>query len=106
APRITNLAQWRAHLLEQVRRRAAQTGDRRLAELHDEMLGYPGGCDPSVPASNAVLPLRLRHEAGELAFFSIAAAVETASDVTVDELLIESFYPADESTALRLRALV
>jgi transcriptional regulator with XRE-family HTH domain len=43
APRIANLAQWRAHLLEQVHRRAEQTGDARLRELHEELLGYPGG---------------------------------------------------------------
>jgi transcriptional regulator with XRE-family HTH domain len=106
ARRIVNLPQWRAHLLEQVRRRAEQTGDSRLRDLHEELLGYPGGVDPTLPTSNAVLPLRLIHETGELSFFSIAAAVETAADVTVDELVIESFYPADESTALRLRALV
>src|SRR3954452_22164453 len=90
APRIVNLGQWRAHLLQQVRRRADQTGDNRLGELHAELLGYPGGVDQSVPASNVVLPLRLRHDPGELSFFSIAAAVETAADVTVQELLIES----------------
>jgi transcriptional regulator with XRE-family HTH domain len=106
APRIANLAQWRAHLLVQVRRRAEQTGDDRLRDLHEELLAYPGGLDPTLPTSNVVLPLRLRHDTGELAFFSIAATVETAADVTVDELVIESFYPADLETAQRLRALV
>jgi hypothetical protein len=52
-----------------------------------------------------VLPLRFRHESGTLSFFSIAAQVETAADVTVDELVIESFYPADAETAERLRAI-
>jgi transcriptional regulator with XRE-family HTH domain len=106
APRIANLAQWRGHLLEQVRRRAEQTGDGRLRELHAELLEYPGGVDTALPASNVVLPLRLRHETGELSFFSISAAVETAADVTVAELAIESFYPADAGTVQRLRALV
>ncbi|HVU92794.1 MAG TPA: helix-turn-helix domain-containing protein [Jatrophihabitans sp.] len=106
APRIANLAQWRGHLLEQVRRRAEQTGDARLHELHAELLEYPGGIDTALPASNVVLPLELRHETGQLSFFSISAAVETAADVTVAELAIESFYPADEGTAQRLRALV
>ena len=105
APRIRNLAQWRTHLLGQVRRRAAQTGDPRLAELFDELRGYPGGEDTTLPALNVVLPLRLEHRVGELSFFSIAATVETAADVTVDELAIESFYPADEETAERLREL-
>jgi hypothetical protein len=51
-----------------------------------------------------VLPLQLRHEAGPLSFFSIAAIVETAADVTVDELVIESFYPADQDTTNRMNA--
>ena len=105
ASRIANLPQWRAHLLEQVRRRADQTGDGRLRELHAELLAYPGGVDSRLPATNVVLPLRLRHGTGELSFFSIAATVETAADVTVEELVIESFYPADPDTAQRLRAL-
>jgi hypothetical protein len=106
APRIRNLAQWRGHLLEQVRRRAEQTGDERLGELRDELESYPGGREPPVPSANVVLPLRLEHETGELSFFSIAATVETAADVTVEELVIEAFYPADAGTAQRLRALV
>jgi hypothetical protein len=106
APRIRNLAQWRGHLLEQVRRRAEQTGDARLAELLEELSGYPGGAEPAAPSANVVLPLRLQHDVGELSFFSIAATVETAADVTVEELVIESFYPADQHTAQRLRVLV
>ena len=47
--------------------------------------------------------MRVRHGGAELALFSIVAAVSTAADVTVDELLIESFYPADEATARLLR---
>jgi transcriptional regulator with XRE-family HTH domain len=106
AGHIENLAQWRTHLLGQVRRRAEQTGDDRLAELHVELAAYPGGHDTSLPANNVVLPLRLRHETGVLSFFSISASVETAADVTVDELVVESFYPADQETEQRLRALV
>jgi transcriptional regulator with XRE-family HTH domain len=105
APRIRNLAQWRAHLLGQLRRRAAQTGDARLHELYEELLGYPGGLDATLPESNVVLPLQLEHDGEVLSLFSISASVETAADVTVDELAIESFYPADDATAERLRAM-
>jgi transcriptional regulator with XRE-family HTH domain len=98
APRIVNLAQWRAHLLQQVRRRAEHTGDARLADLHAELSEYPGGTDAELPPTSAVLPLRLQRGADELSFFSIAASVETAADVTVEELVIESFYPADATT--------
>jgi hypothetical protein len=96
----------RAHLLSQLRRRAEQTCDVRLFELYDELRAYPGGIDTALPSGNVVLPLRLEHEVGELSFFSISASVETAADVTVDELVIESFHPADQQTAEHLRHLV
>jgi transcriptional regulator with XRE-family HTH domain len=102
APHIVNLAQWRAHLLTQLHQRARAMGDRRLLELHDELLAYPGGMSAASP-SDVVLPLRYRLGADELSFFSISASVGTAADITVDELAIESFYPADDATAEVLR---
>jgi transcriptional regulator with XRE-family HTH domain len=115
APRIINLDEWRAHLLSQLRRRAEVTGDQRLRELQSELAHYPAGpggdhvpsrTGPSAPhsAADVVLPLRYRHGEDELAFFSITAVVGTATDVTVDELAIESFYPADALTAEVLRS--
>jgi transcriptional regulator with XRE-family HTH domain len=116
APRILNLAQWRAHLLTQLQHRSQALGDERLMELHGELLGYPGGHSGLVSAHGAasptghrsppgvVLPLRYRHGERELSFFSISASVGTATDVTVDELTIEAFYPADAATAAALRA--
>ena len=50
-----------------------------------------------------MLPLRYRHGDRELAMFSISARVSTATDVTVEELAIESFYPADAATATAFR---
>jgi transcriptional regulator with XRE-family HTH domain len=105
APRIANLAQWRGYLLTQLSHRAADLGDQRLHELHAELLGYPGGLADAGSAGGVVLPLRYRHGERELSLFSIAAAVETATDVTVQELMIEAFYPADAATAEALRAL-
>jgi transcriptional regulator with XRE-family HTH domain len=104
APRIVNLGQWRAHLLTQLQHRAAALGDGRLRELHDELRGYPGGIDEANPPGGVVLPLRYRYGGRELALFSISAAVATAADVTVEELAVESFYPADAETAAALRA--
>jgi transcriptional regulator with XRE-family HTH domain len=106
APRIANLPQWRAHLLTQLRHRARALGDQRLDELHDELLGYPGGTAEAVSPAGVVLPLRYRRGDQELSFFSISAAVGTATDVTVEELAIEAFYPADTGTAAALRAIV
>ena len=104
APRIINLAQWRAHLLSQLRHRAEALADERLSDLHDEVLGYPGGtADTTASAGAVVLPLRYRHGDQELSFFSISAVVGAAADVTVDELAIEAFYPADAATAAALR---
>jgi transcriptional regulator with XRE-family HTH domain len=103
APRIVNLGQWRAHLLEQLHRRAISTGDARLRELEAELRSYPGETAGEPSATDVVLPLRLRHSTGELSFFSITASVGTATDVTVEELVIESFYPTDAGTAEALR---
>src|SRR5262249_28261677 len=102
APRIVNLPQWRGHLLSQLRRRAEALGDQRLRELAAELAGYPGGEDHTVSASDVVLPLRYRAGGPELPFFSISAVVGTAADVTVEELAIEAFYPADAATSAAL----
>jgi len=103
APRIVNLAQWRAHLLARLHRQATTTGDPRLAALHAELRDYPGGTGASTPArEDVVVPLRYRTPAGELSFLSLTAVVGTPMDVTVDELAIESFYPADGATARAL----
>jgi transcriptional regulator with XRE-family HTH domain len=105
APRIVNLAQWRAHLIGQLHRRAEQTGDSRLLALEDELRGYPGGDPGEARPTDVVLPLRLRSGDRELALFSIEAHVGTATDVTVEELVVETFYPADAESAAALRAL-
>jgi hypothetical protein len=78
--------------------------DQRLIDLHDELLDYPGGADETFPGGDVVLPLRYRHGDQELAMFSISARVSTATDVTVEELAIESFYPARTATASAFHA--
>jgi transcriptional regulator with XRE-family HTH domain len=107
APHIVNLAEWRAHLLDRLRRQLAATGDVRLAELLEELRGYPGG-EPGEHGepgpADVVVPLRYRRADQELAFFSMTAVVGTPMDVTIEELAIESFYPADTSTAEALWA--
>ncbi|MEV4414814.1 helix-turn-helix transcriptional regulator [Catellatospora sp. NPDC049609] len=109
APRIVNLGEWRAHLLGRLRRQVAATTDPQLADLYAELCGYP--CEQPEPevetpgAGDIALPLRLRHEGGELAFISIVATFGTPLDVTVAELTIESFFPADRHTADVLREL-
>lgn len=108
APRTLNLPEWSAHLLHRVRREAQVTGDPQLADLYDELIGYPGvhvtPQHPDVHPADIVLPLRLLDTDGssELAFFSTLSTFGTAADITLSELAIEAFYPANAHTALRL----
>jgi len=105
APRIANLGEWRAHLLERLGRQVALTGDPELAALHDELADYPGPADrPHARGDEIAVPLRIHTAAGELAFVSTVATFGTAVDVTVAELSIESFFPADARTAAALRS--
>jgi len=106
AGRIANLAEWRAHLLERLRVQINQSGDAALAALRDELAAYP--CPASagrhVPAG-IVVPLRLRGEGGGiLSFLSTTTVFGTAIEVTLSELTLEAFYPADEETRAALLA--
>src|SRR5919198_4949790 len=106
APRILNLAEWRGHLLDRLGREAVLSGDAALFALHEELAGYPGG-EPGAPvdldAGSIAVPLRLRAGDAELSFISTATTFGTATDVTVSELSIESFFPGDAETADALR---
>jgi transcriptional regulator with XRE-family HTH domain len=107
APRIVNLGEWRAHLLDRLGRQAVVSGDPALFALHEELAGYPGGEPGHVPDPEAgaiAVPMRLRVDDEELAFISTATTFGTATDVTVSELAIESFFPADAATARALEA--
>src|SRR4051794_9784532 len=104
APRIVNLGEWRAHLLERLARQVALSGDPELAALHEELSAYPGPAGaPHARGDEIAVPLRIRTDAGELAFVSTVATFGTAVDITVAELSIESFFPADAATAAALR---
>jgi transcriptional regulator with XRE-family HTH domain len=108
AARIANFGEYSSHLLHLVAREAAATGDPALVALHEELAGYPGvetRLPAADPAAALFIPLRLHAPDGsELAFFSTIARFGTALDVTVAELAVESFFPADEQTAAALRA--
>jgi hypothetical protein len=108
APNIVNLAVWRAHLLERLERQIAATGDPQLASLRDELAGYPGPPPPesTEDLGDVCVPLRLATPHGELSFISTVATFGTAVDITVAELAIESFFPADAATAEAVRAFL
>ncbi|MCM2580204.1 helix-turn-helix domain-containing protein [Streptomyces meridianus] len=111
APRIRNLPEWRAHLLEQLERRITLAGSEVLRELHDEVRGYPvpeREHERSDAASGLLpfaLPLRVEHAGHVLSFVSSIATFNTPLDVTVSELAVETFLPADPETVAHLRSL-
>jgi len=105
APRIINLAQWKAHLLDRLGRQHALTGDPALRMLHAELAAYPAPAGPAPAGSDVVVPLRLRTDGGELRFLSTVTTFGTPADITVEELSIEAFLPADAATAEVLRCL-
>ena len=85
------------------------TGDPALFALHEELAAYPGGDaaePPDLAVAEIATPLRIRAGEEELAFLSTADPFGTAVDVTVSELSIESFFPADAHTAEYVRAAV
>lgn len=104
APAILNLAQWRGHILHRLAHEAAVTADNDLAALHRELLDYPGGTEHTQGNALAV-PLRLRLGEHDLALLSTVTTFGTAVDITLAELSIEAFLPADQTTAETLRKL-
>lgn len=108
ALRTLNLAEWRAHLLARLHRQIEVTADRDLLALAVELARYPAPRPAGRPAAdgNAVaVPLRLRVGGRELALLSTITVFGTPLDITLAELALESFFPADAATAEALRAL-
>jgi transcriptional regulator with XRE-family HTH domain len=107
ATRITNLPEWQAHLLARLSRQVELTADPRLSDLLQELCGYdtdrdPRGADQPVPDQNQVsvaVPLRLHTEHGPLSLLSTTMVFGTPVDVTLSELAIEAFFPADAASA-------
>ena len=106
APRILNFAELRATLLLWLRRQTASTGDPALQALYDELIQLPDGEPlPQEPNREEVaVPLRIRCSDSVLSFISTITTFARATDITIAELSIESFYPTDASTAEALRA--
>ncbi len=107
APRILNLAEWRAHLLARLRRQIELTADDTLIALLAELVSYPGGVSSSPPADHGdiAVPLRLATRSGVLSLLGTTTVFGTPVDVTLSELALETFFPADTATAEMLRGL-
>lgn len=107
APRIVNFGEWSGHLLHELRRRTALTGEAELERLHAELAAYPGvELEPPTTGAGILVPLRLQVDGSELAFISTVSTFGAAIDITLEELRVEAFYPADAATANHLLAEV
>jgi transcriptional regulator with XRE-family HTH domain len=111
APHTVNLFEWRTHLLARLRRQVELTADPVSAELLRELEAYPpsrAGPAPSAAAEAAAmvaLPIKLRTQTGTiLSLFGTITVFGTPVDVTLSELALECFYPADAATARWLQA--
>ncbi|WP_328446343.1 helix-turn-helix transcriptional regulator [Streptomyces sp. NBC_00386] len=112
APRIRNLRTWRDHLLAQMDRQIALRRSEPLRALYEEVAAYPVpdrdaevDDEPLGPAPHFALPMRIEHEGRVLSFISSISTFNTPMDVTVAELAIETFLPADPATGKYLHAL-
>mgnify|MGYP000040037439 CR=1 FL=1 len=109
APRVVNLDEWRNHLIERLKLQIEASADPALEALEKELSGYPGrprGNGKAYDAAaNVAVPLRLRAGDEVLSFISTITVFGTPLDVTLSEIAIESFFPADARTGELLRAL-
>jgi transcriptional regulator with XRE-family HTH domain len=110
APAIVNLRQWRGHLFERLRQQIAATADPVLQSLLDELRACPvpddaGNQHLEGEHLGVAMPLQFRTPAGVLSFISTTTIFGTAVDVTLQELALETFFPADDATMQALRAL-
>jgi transcriptional regulator with XRE-family HTH domain len=111
APRTVNLAEWRAHLLAGLRQQIEVSGDPVLVDLLAELRSYEVPSGPSPGAANldratVAVPFRLATDHGVLSFLSTITVFGTPVDVTLSELALECFYPADPATAEAMRRIV
>jgi transcriptional regulator with XRE-family HTH domain len=105
AARVLNLPEWRAHLLDRLERDITATADAALIGLRDELVRYPCPRPAARPDTRSILvPLQLRIRDHTLSLLSTTTIFGTPRDVTLAELAIESFYPADAATAAFLRS--
>jgi transcriptional regulator with XRE-family HTH domain len=104
ASKIVNLGQWRRHLLERLDGQIRASGDAQLMALRDELASYPGAPNDDLTMESSIaIPFVLDNAAGRLSFISTTLVFGTPVDVTLSELAIEMFFPADEATAAALK---
>jgi hypothetical protein len=109
APRIVNLAAWRGHVLARLRQQAAASGDETLVALETELAGHAPATEAPLPPRGVagepaiVVPLVIDAAVGRLSFISTTTVFGTPVDITLAELALETFFPADPATHEALR---
>jgi transcriptional regulator with XRE-family HTH domain len=105
-PRVLNYTIWRKNVIGFLDQQVAITADAVLTDLAKELKSYPKpklikDVSPAneIDYSGFAVPLQLMTDAGELSFISTVTVFGTPIDVTVSELAIETFFPADKQTA-------
>lgn len=100
APLVVNLDDVRAVFRSRIRRQLASVPDPELTALYEELLA-PGSEDAAIqPAeSDVMITMILRLGGRELRLFSTITTFGTPMDITLDEVAIESYYPADAESA-------
>ncbi|WP_439567572.1 helix-turn-helix domain-containing protein [Sphingopyxis sp.] len=111
APQIVNYGEWHAHILERMDVQIAASADAGLIALRDELAGYKVRSDDHSAAqrdshaSSIAVPLILDTDAGRISFVSTVTIFGTPVDITLSELAIEAFFPADAESAALLAKL-
>ncbi|MGR4892002.1 helix-turn-helix domain-containing protein [Sphingopyxis sp. LARHCG72] len=107
APHIANHGEWRAHLLERLDHQIEASADAGLIALREELAGYPASADAhdGSEANGIAVPLILETPLGQIRFVSTVTIFGTPVDITLSELAIEAFFPADAESAALLQAL-
>ncbi len=104
APSVLNFGEWRAHLLARLKQQISLTQDPGLIALYQEASAYPHDEQMGdAPPNRIAIPLVLQTPAGVLRFYTTTMVFGSPVDITLSELAIETFMPADEETAVALR---
>jgi transcriptional regulator with XRE-family HTH domain len=111
-PRLANYHEWRSHVLEKLRHQIEVSGDPVLTELAGELRAYGAANEPQISSppgdrewQRFAVPFQIVTEAGVLSFFSTTTIFGTPLDITLSELSLECFYPADAATGEALRKM-
>ena len=105
-PACPGLAEWCGHLLERLHRQCEATADPELIRLYHDLKAFPVPARSAPLSSDSVaIPFRMRLGGDILSFFSTTMIFGTPVDITLSELALETFFPADDLTAKRMRAI-